>query len=339
MTIRLLTLGAGSFAVSLGLSLLVLRYAVARSLLDLPNERSLHRQPTPRGGGLAIVLVVLGGVLLLTIFGRLPIATGVALLGGGVLVASVGWMDDRHGVRAPIRFFCHATAAIWALVWLSGMPRILVGDDAAVLGWFGAVLAFLGILWTVNFYNFMDGIDGLAAAEAASVGALATILLAPRDPALAAVAVIVAGAATGFLPVNWSPARIFMGDVGSGFLGYSFAVLALASENSGSMPALLWLLLIGVFFLDATLTLFRRIFRGERWYAAHRSHAYQRSVQAGWSHRRVAAAVLLLNAGLGALAWLVGRDRSLLLPALAAGLLALAVAYVAVERKHPMGPC
>ncbi len=336
MTVHLAVIGGGAFLASLLLSRAVLRYAIAQSLLDMPNERSLHTRPTPRGGGLGIVLIVLGGLSILAATGEIDAPTGVALVGGGGLIALVGWIDDRRHLPAVLRLLCQAVAAIWAVAWLGGMPTLVVGAGAAQLGTAGGVIATLAIIWAINFYNFMDGIDGLAAGEAATAGVAGTVLLASRDSSLAAVALLVAGAAGGFLPWNWERARIFMGDVGSGFLGFVFAALALASENSGAMPTLVWLLLLGVFFTDATVTLFRRIFRREPWYTAHRSHAYQRAVQGGWSHAKVTRVVLLLNLGLAALAWLATRSAEMLPRMLLLAGAVLGGLYLAVERWRPM---
>lgn len=332
----LILVGAAAFAASLLLSAAMLRYARSRALLDVPTARSSHTRPTPRGGGLGMVLVVLAAVFLLMAAGRLPTPTGIALLGGGALVAAIGWLDDLKSISAAARLAAHSVAALWAVAWLGGMPTLTVGIEAVRLDAAGGVLAVLGVVWATNLYNFMDGIDGLAAGEAASVGLVGAMLLAPRQPALAAVAATVMGAAAGFLPWNWQPARIFMGDVGSGFLGFTLASLAVASEKAGAVPALVWLLLLGIFFADATITLIRRMVRRERWYAAHRGHAYQRATQAGWSHGRVTTAVLALNAVLAGLAW-VGLVRPRLLPALLllAGAL-LGGIYVLVERQRPM---
>jgi Fuc2NAc and GlcNAc transferase len=334
----LLVSGFIAFAASLLLSAVVLRYVRARGVLDVPGERSSHAVPTPRGGGLAIVAVVLGGVAVLFATGRLSLPLGMALLVGGALVASIGWIDDLRGVSARLRLAVHTLAAIWAVAWLGGLPSLVVGSDAVRLGAAGVVLAGLAIVWAINLYNFMDGIDGLAAAEAAVVALAAAAFLARRDASLAAVAAIVAGAAIGFLPWNWQRARIFMGDVGSGFLGFVLATLALASENGGAMPALAWLLLLGVFFTDATVTLVRRALRRERWYAAHREHAYQRATRAGWSHGQVTSAVVLLDLGLAIPTWLSIRRPELLLPMLLLATLALVGVYFLVERRRPMLP-
>jgi Fuc2NAc and GlcNAc transferase len=329
-------IGAAALAASLVLSPAVLRYARLHSLLDVPGERSSHTRPTPRGGGLGMVLVVLSGLAVFTGLGRLDPALGTAMLGGGALVAVVGWLDDVRGVPARGRLASHLVAAVWAVSWLGGMPELTVGTGSFHLGAAGGAVAVLAVVWGINLYNFMDGIDGLAAGEAASVALVAASLLAARNPPLAAVAVTVAGAAAGFLPWNWHRARIFMGDVGSGFLGFLLATLALASENSGAMPALVWLLLVGVFFADATITLVRRMLRRERWYAPHRVHAYQRAVQGGWSHARVTSVVLGLNGGLALLAWLCVLRPELLPRVLLLTGAALGGVYLVVERWRPM---
>jgi Fuc2NAc and GlcNAc transferase len=150
------------------------------------------------------------------------------------------------------------------------------------------------------------------------------------------VAFAIAAASGGFLAWNWAPAKIFMGDVGSGLLGFLFGTLAVASERAGGVPLLLWVLLLGVFVFDATVTLLRRVVRGERWYDAHRSHAYQRAVRAGWTHARVSSAVLLLTAVLGGLAAAASRRPGLALPGFLAGMALLAVVYLFVERRNPM---
>jgi Fuc2NAc and GlcNAc transferase len=194
----------------------------------------------------------------------------------------------------------------------------------------------VGIVWAVNLYNFMDGIDGLAAGEAVSVGAVAAVFLwLTGAPGLAALSLLLAAAAGGFLVWNWHPARIFMGDVGSGSLGYAFGVMTVASERAGAVPAAVWLLLLGVFFGDATLTVLRRLARGEPIFRAHRSHAYQRAPLAGLSHARVTSTVLLLNAVLALLAGAALLRPRLLLPAVGVAIAVLLVPYLRVERAVP----
>ena len=329
---------AAAAAASWALTALVRRYALAR-LMDLPNARSSHTIPTPRGGGLAIAVVALGGIALLGAFGVLPWRIAAALAGGGALVAGIGWVDDHQHVVAPARAAVHFLAAGWALWCLGGLPELRLGPVALPLGIAGTVLGVLGIVWVVNLYNFMDGIDGIAGGEALSAGLFGgLLLLAAGNAPLAAASFLVAAAAAGFLAWNWPPAKIFMGDVGSGMLGYLFAVLAVASERAGAVPLVAWMILLGVFVVDATVTLLRRAARGEKWYDSHRSHAYQRAVQAGWSHGRVSGLVLAVNvvlAGLAAWGWMQPR---LLPAAVALGAVLLAVLYLAVERARPFPP-
>jgi Fuc2NAc and GlcNAc transferase len=327
VTGKVLAVGLGAAVAAWILTWGARRYALSHAVIDVPNPRSSHQVPTPRGGGLAIVAAFLCGMLGLRIAGLVPADLTFALGGGGALVALVGWQDDRGEVPARWRLAAHLVAAAWTVWWLGGMPTLVIGAGTVHLGLGGAVLAILTITWAINLYNFMDGIDGIAAGEALMAAGVAAVLLAPRDPPLALLAALVAGSAAGFLPWNWSPARIFMGDVGSGFLGYLFGALALAGERSGALPAVLWILLLGVFFMDATITLVTRMARGERWYAAHRSHAYQRSVQRGWSHARVTGCTLVLTALLGLLAWRCVADPRRVPLALAAATVMLAALY------------
>lgn len=312
-------------------------YALRRSLLDIPNHRSSHAQPTPRGGGLAVAVVILGGTAVAALAGVVAPRLALAVLAGGGAVAAVGWMDDRSHVPARLRAGVHAAAALLATLALGGLPDLRAGEWTVPLGVAGVALAVLGIVWLTNLYNFMDGIDGIAGVEAVTVGlAGGGAALVAGERGLAAVAFLTAGAALGFLAWNWAPARIFMGDVGSGMLGFLFAVLALASERSGALPLLGWVILLGTFIADATITLVRRLLRGERWYDAHRSHAYQRAVQAGFGHSRVSAAALVLNLALAGLAWAGWRRPEFLFPAMGAAALLLAAAYLWVERRRPM---
>jgi Fuc2NAc and GlcNAc transferase len=308
---------------------LVRRYAIKRSLYDIPNARSSHTNPTPRGGGLAIVAVVLGGVLVGASRDWLSGNLSMALL-GGALVALVGWIDDRRGVKPSVRAGIHFVAAAWAVYWLhaDGVTSGHVVNYAIMV---------VVVAAAINFYNFMDGIDGLAATEAITAsGAAAVLFWHAGYPSLGFVSLLVAAASAGFLYWNWSPARIFMGDVGSGFLGYVFGVLALATRHTASIPATIWLILLAVFIVDALLTLLRRVVRAERWYEAHKSHAYQRYVQAGYGHRQVTSSVLALNVVLIVLAAAAAEFPSLQVAALLAAGVVVVGAYLVVERLNPM---
>jgi Fuc2NAc and GlcNAc transferase len=315
------------------------RYALAHSILDIPNERSSHSVPTPRGGGLALVAATLTGLGAATIAGLIEVRLLIAFTGGGLAIAGIGWIDDRRQVPAYIRAAVHFLAAAWALFWLDGLFSLNIGGRELSLGVMGNVLAAFAIVWLVNLYNFMDGIDGIAASEAVSVaGAGAALaLLQGGSPSIALLAALIASASAGFLYWNWTPARIFMGDVGSGFLGFAFGVLAVASERAGSLSAFAWMLLLGAFGFDATITLMRRIAHRQQWYSAHRSHAYQRAVASGFSHPQVTSAVVAVNLLLASslavasiLDGLIGRLAVL------AALLVLVLVYVWVEHRCPM---
>jgi Fuc2NAc and GlcNAc transferase len=284
---------------SLLLTDLMRRIALSRGILDVPNARSSHETPTPRGGGAAIVVSACAGFGLLAAAHLLDTDLLIALLGGGAAVAVVGLIDDYRPLPARIRLAMHVAAAVWALAWLGGLPPLRMGAQAVQLGFAGYVLGALAIVWTLNLFNFMDGIDGIAASEAVFIGSGAALLAAVSGVSAMAIGadVVLVAACCGFLFFNWPPARIFMGDVGSGFVGFAIAVLAIATTRSHSSAAWEWLLLGGVFFVDATVTLVRRIARGERAQDAHRSHAYQWLARRWKSHRRVTLTTIFLNLG------------------------------------------
>jgi Fuc2NAc and GlcNAc transferase len=297
MRADVIVIACGALALSAMLTRVVLRLASRHGLLDLPNERSSHTAPTPRGGGIAIVIASAIALLLLWIRGAVELALIVAILGGGLAVAIAGFIDDRRRLSATTRLLVHLLAALVALVTLGGLPAMEIGGHLVRFGWGGYLLGTLAIVWVLNLFNFMDGIDGIAAAEALfMVGAGALLSIVSATGVTGSYGAIVFGAAClGFLIWNWAPARIFMGDVGSGYLGYFIAVLAIASARDNPATLLSWLILGGVFFCDATVTLIRRVIRRDRVYEAHRSHAYQRLARRWHSHSRVTIAVMAVN--------------------------------------------
>lgn len=291
--------GAAIFLAAAGLTAWVRRYAIRTQLLDHPNQRSSHTQPTPRGGGLGIVIASLVAAGVLWALGKIDSGLALAFIGGGAAIAGVGFLDDRGSVPVAARFAVHLLAAIWAMYWLGGLPRLQVGEQLVDLGWIGNVLSVFGLVWALNLFNFMDGIDGLAGSEAACIGLLAggAAYTFHAESAASLLAICLGLAALGFLVWNWPPAKIFMGDVGSGYLGFLIAVLAVADARDNPAALFVWLILAGVFFVDATVTLFRRWRRGERVYEAHRSHAYQHLSRRWNSHRAVTLGVLGINLG------------------------------------------
>jgi len=327
-----------AFCIALFLTGWIRRYALSRELLDHPNQRSSHSQPTPRGGGLAIVVTVLAYVIVAGILGQLDWSLAIGLVGGGAMVAGIGWADDVRSTPASLRLIVHFAAASWAVAWIGGFPSLDVGVMVLGMGFLGSALGVIAIVWAINLFNFMDGIDGIAGVEAVCMGALSGLLFLLRDHApWATLSFVVAAAAAGFLKWNWAPAKIFMGDVGSGFLGFLFGSLAVASERAGTLPFLVWVILFAAFVIDATVTLLRRIPLGAVG-QAHRSHAYQRAVQAGLSHSRVALGFALFNVFLGIAALVAVKHVQWMVATLLVATVAGVGMYVVVERRQPFHP-
>ncbi len=310
-------------AISLVSTGVLRRYALARSLMDVPNARSSHRVPTPRGGGVAIVVSFLLALPVLALVGALDWQVHWALLGAGACVAAIGFLDDHGHVAARWRLLAHFAAAIWALVLLGGVPPVSLFGASVDLDWLGFGVGAVYLVWLLNLYNFMDGIDGIAGVETVCVclgGALLHVLAG--EPTLALVPLSLGAAAAGFLYWNFPPAKIFMGDAGSGFLGIVLGVLSLQAAWRDPASLWSWLILLGVFIVDATWTLLRRMLRGDRIYEAHRSHAYQYASRRYGAHLPVTLAVAAINLfWLLPVALLVGLSRL-------DGLVGVALAYL-----------
>ena len=337
----LLGLPLACFLLAAALTGPVRRHALSKAVVDLPGERSSHTVPTPRGGGVAIVGAFLAGIALVALIHPDETRTvgfmAVTAVGAGAL----GWMDDRRDLHPALRLTVQLALAI-GIVWaLQPVSRIEIGGWTVSAGWLAWPLSVGWLVWLANLYNFMDGTDGIAGVEAVVVcSILALWFAAYGDPALAMAALALAGAAAGFLLWNWSPARLFMGDVGSVTLGLLIGLLTIAGINRLGLPWGGAVILLGVFLGDATVTLLVRLARGERIWEAHRSHFYQRAVRAGASHADVAFAVLALDLGLAVRASLaVARIAPQgLWPASAIILLAAVAGWVmARERRRRAG--
>lgn len=297
----------------------VLLHLRRRSVLDRPNERSSHVVPTPRGGGIAIMAVLLPFWAAIACFGAAPpgiLAVAAAAAG----LAAVSFFDDLKGLPAGLRFLVQLAAVAAGLAVLPGAGSVFQG---LLPPWMDLMATGLLWVWFVNLFNFMDGIDGIAGTEAAFLGGGVALLgLLGGTGSDVWLGAGIAAAALGFLRWNWHPAKLFMGDVGSIPLGYLLGFLLLALAARGEWAAAL---LLPLYYLaDATWTLLRRLCRGEKVWQAHREHFYQRAVQAGRSHdavvRRIAAAnaaLLLMAVAARWNAWLA------LLPGVAAVLLLL----------------
>jgi len=267
---------------------LIRQYALRRSMVDVPNHRSSHTIPTPRGGGLAIVLAMVTAWGLMPVIG-LGQPGSWSIVGAAVGVALVGFIDDHRHVPAAVRLLGHAAAAVVILWALGGLPAmVFAGVDLSVAP-VGAILGGLIVAWWINLTNFMDGIDGIAGAHVVAVCLGGAWLNADAGSSLAqALGPLALAAATlGFLLWNWPPARIFMGDVGSGFVGAMIAVFTLQAGHVEADLAWAWMILSGAFVVDASVTLCFRVARRDRIAEAHRSHTYQHLATRWGRHREV----------------------------------------------------
>lgn len=272
------------------------RYALSRSLLDIPNYRSSHTIATPRGGGVAIVAAFLLVLVVLYSLSMISFSVFVACTGSGSLVAAIGFVDDHRHIAARWRLFGHVIAAVWIVYWMGGIPPLQLLGFMFDAGWISYFLGGVYLVWMLNLYNFMDGIDGLASVEAICVCLGACILYwVGGFDSLVAVPLLLAASVSGFLFWNFPPAKIFMGDAGSGFLGIILGALALQGAWVSSQFLWAWLILLGVFIVDATFTLLRRMIRGDKVYEAHRSHAYQFASRVYGRHLPVTLGVAAIN--------------------------------------------
>ncbi|MBV8889870.1 MAG: glycosyltransferase family 4 protein [Alphaproteobacteria bacterium] len=290
-----------------------------RDMLDRPNERSSHEIPTPRGGGIApIAAVLIAWTALNQAIGYSPATMAIPILAS--LLAIVSWIDDVRTLPPALRLVVQLPAVTLGL--------FVLPQPGVFQGWLGPALdrAFAGLvwLWFINLFNFMDGIDGIAGSETAAI-ALGLLVFAAAgvgfDPGQAALAACILGAALGFLVWNWAPAQIFLGDVGSVPLGYLLGYLLLDLAARGRWKIALVLPLY--FLADATITLIRRLLRGERVWQAHRQHFYQRAVQRGWGHAAVVRRVIAADAGLIACGWAAENGLGLWALAAAGAIVAL----------------
>ena len=273
-----------SFIVSTGLSLLLANSRGRWQILDIPNERSLHDQPIPRTGGIAILTGLAAGLLTAWYLDGQQLATWPALL-SVCLLAGIALVDDRHTLGAGPRL----------LVQISAVALLLLTREAPLPGTLILVAAGLFLVWMINLYNFMDGMDGFAGGMTV-IGFASFTLLAWQagnmEFALGCAVIVVAAA--GFLLLNFPPARLFMGDSGSTVLGLLAGVVILYAHSKAILPVWLGLLVFSPFIVDASITLCTRMLRGEKFWQAHKKHYYQRLVEIGWGHKRSVLAEYVL---------------------------------------------
>ncbi len=267
---------------------------LTKGVLDQPNERSSHATPTPRGGGIAVVVgLVLAGAWLV-FRGAAPTST-LYMIVAVLVLGSVSWRDDVKNLSARVRLGAQVVVVAW-IIYIE--PGLVTNAIPFLPGSLAIAIGALAWLWFINLFNFMDGIDGISGVEAISIaGGVAVLCMIGQVPLdLFGPALIIGAVALGFLGWNWHPARIFLGDVGSVPLGFALGWLLFELARTGHWPAAL--ILPGYYIADATITLCRRLLRGEKVWEAHKSHFYQRAHQQGLSHDQIATRVLYANMGL-----------------------------------------
>jgi UDP-N-acetylmuramyl pentapeptide phosphotransferase/UDP-N-acetylglucosamine-1-phosphate transferase len=316
MVLVIIALPALAFLVASGLIAWMLKSPLARTVLDHPNERSLHVAPMPRTGGLAIMIAIA--------------FAGIALLPGSLVwlaptaaLAALSFVDDLRGLPVVLRFAVQiAVAGIFASWVLAGLPAL----------WIAA--AVIATTWLANLYNFMDGSDGLAGGMAViGFGYTGLAALAAGDAGLGTTSLSITGAAAAFLVFNFHPARIFMGDVGSVPLGFLAAAIGMLGWRTGAWPVWFPILVFSPFIVDATITLARRLLRGDRVWQAHKEHYYQRLIRLGLGHRRTALIeyLVMLAAGASAL-WAAQQDLSVQSAVLAVWCVLYALGMIGIDR-------
>jgi Fuc2NAc and GlcNAc transferase len=292
---------------SAGLAEAIRRHAVALGIMAIPTGRSSHHVPTAQGGGAGVAISATLTSLWIT---RHEPAALLGLLGMASVLGAMGWIDDVRNLSVRLRLLVQGALAVALAAWLGFPPN---GFDSHVVYWAATAVIVVGCVWWINLFNFMDGIDGLAAAQAICMLTLATAIASMSGVSVLTsptwlLALLTACACLGFLILNWPPARIFMGDVGSMWIAFVVVSIALDTVTRGDLHPVSWLILATVFICDATATLFVRVMRGENWTQSHRTHAYQLlcsrlGTSRERAHRHVTVGVLCVNvAWLGPLA-------------------------------------
>ncbi len=314
------------FLLSFLLTFFFRKIAIKKSILDIPNNRSSHSIPTPRGGGLAIVISWFLGLSLLYSQGKVDKDLFLAFMSGTILVV-ISFIDDIFTISPKIRILFQIFSSILALHFLGGLEKIDLGfyvlENKLIL----TGLGFIGIVWFINLFNFLDGIDGYEASEVIFICFSFFILFGNE------LSLVLVVSCLGFLLWNWQPAKIFMGDVGSTLLGFNIVIFAIYFQNENITSILNILILSSVFWFDATITLIRRWKNREKLSKAHRKHAYQRAVQSGMSHQRVTIIALLINFLMFALVHVFDRLSVSTLVGLLACIISLFLIYLIVEKK------
>lgn len=308
------------------------RMAITRGLIDIPNARSSHDVPTPKGGGIVFAGLWSLAQIILYYLEYITLYQLLLFLPGALLMTALGFLDDVHTLSTGKRFLVQFLVAV-----LSVSMCVLMKGHYGIMVLCLVPIAVIGLMWSINLFNFMDGLDGLAAVEAIFVlGMGAMVCGFYGQTPLALISGSMAFIVSGFLTANWPKASIFMGGVGSYPLGFLIGTVAGVSTFVYGMPFMLWMILYGVFWFDSTVTLLRRMVKKEAWTKPHRSHAYQRLHQAGFSHQQVLGWIIGLNVVLSAIVWSIMKKPEWMWIGTALAFCVLVGAYGIVERLRPM---
>ena len=283
------------FVLAFAMTYFMRAYALKKNIIDNPNERSSHSVPTPRGGGVAVVCSYLLALAVLIYSQQLTVHIGLTLMGAGFVIALLGFLDDHGHINSMLRLAIHFLVAIGAVISLGGFAEV-TAFNGLQLGFVANIIAVLFLVWLLNLYNFMDGINGIASVEAITATVSMAILYYVLNTSLNSDLLwLLAACVFGFLLWNFPKAKIFMGDACSGFLGLTLGILALIALKENLALFCAWIICLGVFVVDATYTLIKRVLSGYKMYDAHRSHSYQILSRKWGSHTPVTLAVAAIN--------------------------------------------
>lgn len=283
------------FILAFGFTYFMRAYALKKNIIDNPNERSSHSIPTPRGGGVAVVGSYLLALVTLMYSQQLALHTGFVLMAAGFVIALLGFLDDHGHINSMLRLAIHFLVAIGVVVSLGGFSEVTIFNGVQI-GFIANIIAVLFLVWLLNLYNFMDGINGIASVEAITATVSMAILYLLLSISLnSEILWLLAACVFGFLLWNFPKAKIFMGDACSGFLGLILGILALIALKEDLALFCAWVICLGVFIVDATYTLIKRVLGGYKMYDAHRSHSYQILSRKCGSHTPVTLVVAAVN--------------------------------------------
>lgn len=283
------------FMLAFAMTYFMRTYALKKNIIDNPNERSSHSVPTPRGGGVAVVCSYLLALMVLIYSQQVTVHLGLTLMAAGFVIALLGFLDDHGHINSMLRLAIHFLVAIGAVISLGGFSDVTVFNGLE-LGFIANIIAVLFLVWLLNLYNFMDGINGIASVEAIATTVSMAILYYVLSSSLNTdILLLLTASVFGFLLWNFPKAKIFMGDACSGFLGLTLGILALIALKENLALFCAWIICLGVFIVDATYTLVKRVLSGYKMYDAHRSHGYQILSRKWGSHTPVTMGVVFIN--------------------------------------------